>query len=129
MLPPALRQQLLRKRRRPEGAATCLALSPSLFSPVCLFLSPNRHTPDTCATHCLLHIHTRRSVTHTETSRHEIHEKLAGCLCSNKTLKINQVKLIFFDGICCLFCVLPMKTNYQQFDGNKLFFPYCFLSR
>lgn len=31
VLPPALRQQLLRKKRRPEGAATCLALSPSLF--------------------------------------------------------------------------------------------------
>lgn len=92
VLPPALRQQLLRKRRRPEGAATCLALSPSLFSPVCLFLSASRHTLDTCATLCLPHTHGSLSQWHTRTSEHvgcEIHKKLAGC--SNETLKINQV--------------------------------------
>lgn len=61
VLLPALRQQLLRKRRRAEGDATCLALFPSLFSPVCLFLSPNRHAPDTRATHCLPDIHTNTS--------------------------------------------------------------------
>lgn len=73
VLPPALRQQLLRKRRRPEGAATCLALSPALFSPVCLFLLPSRHTLDTCATQCVPYIHTQTSNpqwhTHTHTHR------------------------------------------------------------
>lgn len=35
VLPPALRQQMLRRKRRPEGTATRRAPSPSLSSPAC----------------------------------------------------------------------------------------------
>lgn len=120
VLPPALRQQLLRKRRRPEGAATRLTLSPSLFSPVCLYLSP-------ILTRVVFSTHT-----HTHAEWDEIHKKLACCLCSNKTLKIYQVNLNFWWTLLfVLFTwkVVYMKINYRQFNGNEIFFLFCFLSR
>lgn len=60
--------------------------------------------------------------TFTQIRRHgrEIHKKLAGCLHTHKTLKINQVQPSF-DGICYLFLSLGqvlMKKNHQLFNGN-----------
>lgn len=60
--------------------------------------------------------------TFTQIRRHdrEIHKKLAGCLHTHKTLKINQEQPSF-DGICYLFLSLGqllMKKNHQLFNGN-----------
>lgn len=105
VLPPAFRQQLLRKKRRPEGAATRLALSPSLFSPVCLSLSPNWYTPDTRA-NTLPSAHIPLSMTHTHTQFRSVctgDSYVIGRLprAQRRALKINQVKLNFRWNLCC----------------------------
>lgn len=89
-----------------------VSLFPHLsFSPVCLFLSPNRHTLDTCATRRLPHIHTHLlNDTHTRTHARilrgrvgcEIHKKLAGCLRSNKNTqnKPGEAEFLMGSAVC-----------------------------
>lgn len=82
VLPPALRQQMLRSKRRPEGTATRGAPSPSFSSPAC-------HTWQHFAPH-----------THT----HTLH------LSTSNGLPINPSNLVTFGSFLASFDLFPQTT-------------------
>ena len=122
-----------------------VSLFPHLsFSPVCLSpFSPSRHTPDTCATRRLPHIHTHPpfSMTHTHTHTHthaptlrgrvgcEIHKKLAGCLRSNKNTqnKPGEAEFLMGSAVCsaylesCLWRIIIGSLMEMKYSSSLIF--------
>ena len=121
MLPPALRQQLLRKRRRPEGAATCLALSLSISLHLSASSFHHKHT----------HTHTFLNEAHTNTHWGKcvvrfIRNWQAAC-AQMKHSKINHEAEFLIESLVCSSYSEKMfiKSNYLQFNGNEMFCPSC----
>lgn len=92
VLPPALRQQMLRSKRRPEGTATRRAPSPSLSSPACHTLSPPLHTHPTPPPH----------------TPHTPHCNIQ--LSTSNGLPINPSNLVIFGSFLASFHLSPQTT-------------------